>query len=113
MSHVSLFRFAAFWPYRGSKTAHDRRAETPPATPIRVSKKHDYSLGPTVSWCWEMGTTRLRDVRPTVGLMPTRLLTSDGERIEPSVSVPRHARASPSELATPLPEEEPEGSWRG
>jgi hypothetical protein len=60
-----------------------------------------------------MRTTRLRDVRPTVGLMPTRLLASDGEGIEPSVSVPRHARARPSELATPLPEEEPEGSWRG
>lgn len=64
-----------------------------------------------VSWCSEMGITRYRDVRPTEGLMPTRLLTLEGERIEPDVSVPREARARPRELATPLPEEEPDGSW--
>jgi hypothetical protein len=70
-------------------------------------------MGPTVSWCSEIGTTRLREVRPTVGLMPTRLLTSDGERMEPSVSVPRQARARPRELETPLPAEEPDGSCFG
>ena len=38
----------------------------------------EHELGPTVSWCWLTGTTRAREVKPTVGLMPTRLFTSEG-----------------------------------
>lgn len=53
------------------------------------------------------------DVRPTVGLIPTKLLTLDGEIILPSVSVPSEATANPMELATPLPEELPLGSIFG
>jgi hypothetical protein len=70
-------------------------------------------MGPTVSWCSEIGITRSREVRPTVGLMQARLLASQGLRILPLVSVPRVARARPRLLATPLPELEPDGSWLG
>ncbi|KAI7150310.1 amidase [Hortaea werneckii] len=52
-------------------------------------------------------------VKPTVGLIPTRLLTSLGLRIEPLVSVPSAASERPILLATPLPEDEPEGSCPG
>ena len=54
-----------------------------------------------------------RDVSPTVGLMPTTLLRSPGHTIEPSVSVPSAAAASPTATATPLPALEPCGSPRG
>ena len=36
-----------------------------------------------------MGITPARLVRPRVGLIPTTELTEEGQRIEPSVSVPR------------------------
>jgi hypothetical protein len=49
------------------------------------------------------------EVSPTVGLMPTRLLTLDGHIMLPSVSVPREPAANPIAEATPLPEEEPLG----
>jgi hypothetical protein len=57
-----------------------------------------------------MGMTRYREVRPTVGLIPTRLFCWDGERMEPLVSVPREAKARPRDDATPGPAEEPDGS---
>jgi hypothetical protein len=50
---------------------------------------------------------RDRQVKPTEGLMPTKLLTLDELKILPSVSVPREEKASPIELPTPLPEDEP------
>ena len=51
-----------------------------------------------------------RDVSPTVGLIPTKLLLLLGEIIEPSVSVPSAPALSPIALAMPLPELEPDGS---
>ena len=60
-----------------------------------------------------MGMTKDLDVRPTVGLIPTRLLTSLGLRILPSVSDPRVANARPIAEETALPLELPLGSWPG
>lgn len=54
-----------------------------------------------------------REVSPTVGLIPTKLFLLLGLTIEPSVSLPRAAVVSPMDVATPLPDEEPEGSQRG
>ena len=62
-----------------------------------------------MSSCSEIGITRVREVSPTVGLMPTTLLIEDGERILPSVSVPSEAKARPMDEATALPLEEPLG----
>lgn len=45
-----------------------------------------------------------------VGLIPTMLFLLLGETMEPSVSDPREAAASPTAIATPLPELEPEAS---
>src|SRR5260370_34125165 len=56
-----------------------------------------------------MGTTPARLVRPTVGLMPTSALMAEGQRIEPSVSVPRAAAARFAAMAAPEPELEPQG----
>ena len=54
-----------------------------------------------------------RDVRPTVGFIPTKLLISLGDTIEPSVSEPKAAAHSPMAVPIPLPELDPEGSPRG
>jgi hypothetical protein len=43
-------------------------------------------------------------------LIPARQFLDEGERIDPEVSVPRDARASPIEEETPGPELDPEGS---
>ena len=51
-----------------------------------------------------------REVKPTVGLMPAKLLLLAGQVILPSVSVPNVTVASPIDAATPDPEEEPQGS---
>ena len=45
--------------------------------------------------------------------MPTRLFLPLGHTIDPSVSEPSAAAASPIALATPLPELEPHGSPKG
>jgi hypothetical protein len=57
-----------------------------------------------------MGTTRLRETKPTVGLRPTRPLTAEGQVIEPSVSVPMAAAARLAAAATAEPALEPQGS---
>jgi len=67
-------------------------------------------MGPMVSWWDDMGITRNRLVRPTVGLIAARLFCWPGERIEPEVSVPNDAHARPIEDDTPLPLDEPDGS---
>ena len=51
-----------------------------------------------------------REVKPTVGLMPAKLLLLEGSVILPSVSVPNVTVASPIDAATPDPAEEPLGS---
>ncbi len=65
--------------------------------------------GPTVSWLCAMGTTPERLVRPTVGLMPTTPFTPPGQRMEPSVSVPKDAAVRFAATATAEPELEPQG----
>ena len=58
-------------------------------------------------------TPPARDVRPTVGLIPTTLLLLDGQVMLPSVSVPSVTATSPMEAATPEPEDDPQGSACG
>lgn len=57
-----------------------------------------------------IGITPARLVRPTVGLMPTTALKLDGQRMEPSVSVPSDTAAifAATDIADPLLE--PQGS---
>ncbi len=52
-----------------------------------------------------------RLTRPTVGLSPTMPLTAAGQTMLPSVSVPMAATARLAEMATALPELEPQGLW--
>jgi hypothetical protein len=54
-----------------------------------------------------------RDVQPSVGLIPTRLLLLQGQVMLPSVSVPRVTGANPMEAAMAEPEDEPHGFARG
>src|SRR5688572_15717934 len=54
-----------------------------------------------------MGIMPLRDTNPTVGLIPTSPLIDDGQRIEPSVSVPMPTAARFAAIAAPVPLEEP------
>src|SRR5262245_2810204 len=55
-----------------------------------------------------MGTTPARLVRPTVGLMPTTLLTLAGQTILPSVSVPMLTAAKLAAAAAADPVLEPQ-----
>ena len=89
---------------------------------------NDRVMGPTVSWCSDIGITDkfnklshktfmnvnylppARETRPTVGLIPAKLLLLAGHIILPSVSVPKVTAASPMEAATPDPDEDPHGS---
>src|SRR5579862_8437949 len=65
-------------------------------------------IGPGVSWLWEMGITRVREMRPTVGFRLTMPFTDPGQTSEPSVSVPIAAAARLAATAAPLPELEPQ-----
>src|SRR5438128_4571483 len=67
------------------------------------------ACGPTVSCVCEIGTTPARLVRPTVGLMPTTLLTFAGQTMLPSVSEPRLTAAKFAATAAAEPELEPHG----
>src|SRR5207249_7548796 len=64
--------------------------------------------GPIVSWMCEMGTTPARLVTPTVGLMPTTLLTFAGQTMLPSVSEPIETAAKFADAAAAEPELEPQ-----
>src|SRR2546425_645616 len=64
--------------------------------------------GPIVSCVCEMGTTPVRLVRPTVGLMPTTLLTLAGQTMLPSVSVPTLTAAKLADTAAAEPVLEPQ-----
>src|SRR5258708_39250538 len=64
--------------------------------------------GPIVSCVCEMGTTPARLVTPTVGLMPTTLLTLAGQTMLPSVSEPIDTAAKFAEAAAAEPELEPQ-----
>ena len=63
-----------------------------------------------VSCLGEMGMTPARLVRPTVGLIPTTALELDGQRMDPSVSVPTETATifAATDMAGPLLE--PQGS---
>ena len=50
-------------------------------------------IGPGVSIVCEIGTTPVRETRPTVGFRPTRPFMLEGQTIEPEVSVPMVAAA--------------------
>jgi hypothetical protein len=65
-------------------------------------------MGPAVSWLSEIGTMWVRLTRPTVGLKPTMPFMAAGQVIEPSVSVPMAAGASPAATAAALPDDEPQ-----
>ena len=65
------------------------------------------AIGPGVSWLDEIGTTWVRETRPTVGFSPTRPANDDGQVTEPSVSVPTPAAASEAAIAAPVPDDEP------
>ena len=103
-----------------------------PAMTVRMvaASVTERAIGPTVSWWTDIGTTSRRyiskklimlsvpsppalDVRPTVGLMPTKLFLLLGETIEPSVSLPSAAAVKPMDVPIPLPELDPEGSPNG
>src|SRR5437879_4636392 len=56
-----------------------------------------------------MGITPAREVSPRVGLIATTMLLPAGQRIEPSVSVPRDAAHRLAATAAPEPELEPQG----
>jgi len=66
-------------------------------------------IGPDVSCECEIGIIPLREMRPTVGLMPTTPLVTAGQMIEPFVSVPTAAAQRFAETETPEPELEPHG----
>ena len=65
---------------------------------------------PTVSCLGEMGTTPARLVRPTVGLIPATELKSEGQIMDPSVSVPSVTVAMLAAAAIADPVLEPHGS---
>jgi hypothetical protein len=68
-------------------------------------------MGPTVSCDDETGMTPVRLTSPTVGLNPTTPLIDAGQVIDPFVSVPRAADASPAATAAAEPELDPHGSY--
>ena len=70
-------------------------------------------IGPAVSCEWAIGMMWVRLTSPTVGLNPTTPLTEAGQVIEPSVSVPIAAGASPMATATALPDDDPHGVRSG
>src|SRR5262249_33372415 len=64
--------------------------------------------GPTGSCVCEIGPTPARLVRPTVGLIPTTLLTLAGQTMLPSVSVPIDTAVKLEDTAAAEPELEPQ-----
>ena len=80
---------------------------------IKAASRTVRVIGPGVSWVWLIGTTCVRETRPTVGFNPTRPLTDAGQEIEPSVSVPMAAAAKLAATATPDPALDPQGERRG
>src|SRR5689334_24244289 len=75
---------------------------------ISAASATERVIGPGVSWLCEIGTTCVRDTRPTVGLSATMPLIEPGHTSEPSVSVPSAAAARLAAIAEPLPELEPQ-----
>ena len=66
-------------------------------------------IGPGVSWLCEIGTTCVRETRPTVGFRPAPAPpNAAGQVTEPSVSVPTPAAAREAAIAAPVPDDEPQ-----
>lgn len=61
----------------------------------------------------EINPPPAREVNPTLGLTPAKLLLPVGHVILPSVSVPSATVVNPMEVVTPDPEDEPHGSALG
>src|SRR3954447_13513043 len=66
------------------------------------------AIGPDVSWLCAIGMMPARLMRPSVGLMPTSPDADDGQRTDPSVSVPMPIAARLAAIAVPVPELEPQ-----
>src|SRR3989442_12863239 len=92
-------------PVAGSRPSKVRLWATPSAAAASATVR---PCGPTVSCVWEMGTTPVRLVRPTVGLMPTTLLTLPGQTMLPSVSEPSDTAVKLADTAAAEPELEPQ-----
>ena len=75
------------------------------STCISVAASRTVSvIGPAVSCQWVMGMIPLPLMRPTVGLNPTMPQALAGLTMEPFVSVPIAAGASPAATAAAEPE---------
>ncbi len=72
---------------------------------MRISRAN----GPTQSSVVTAGATPSRETRPNVGFSPITPQQAAGPRIEPPVSVPSAASASPSPTAAAEPLDEPPG----
>ena len=92
----------------GGRPGRPRRAPTIAASSTAASATLRV-IGPAVSWLLEIGMMPLRLTRPTVGFMPTRPVTDDGQMMLPSVSVPMPPAARLAAIALPVPELEPQG----
>src|SRR5215831_21375337 len=92
-------------PVAGSRPSDVRLWMTPSTAAASATVR---PCGPTVSWVCEMGTTPPRLVRPTVGLIPTTLLTFPGHTMLPSVSVPIETAAKLAAAAAAEPELDPQ-----
>src|SRR2546421_5243156 len=69
-----------------------------------------FPIGPTTSRCFgSNGYTPLIETKPNVVFRPTMPQQAAGTRIDPAVSVPKAASASPFATATALPDEDPPG----
>src|SRR5690606_5524941 len=69
------------------------------------------AIGPAASWVCAIGMMPVREMRPSVGLIPTTPFEFAGQMIDPFVSVPTAAAMRFAEGATPEPELEPHGFW--
>src|SRR5687767_3492379 len=69
------------------------------------------AIGPAVSCVWAIGMIPLREISPSVGLMPTTPFVTAGQIMDPLVSVPTAATARLADTATPDPELDPQGFW--
>src|SRR6185503_9297022 len=77
------------------------------ASRMRAQSSTDRPMGPTLSIDQLRAITPKRLTRPYVGRTPTTPFVADGERIEPSVSVPRLKPTMPAAVAAAGPAEDP------
>src|SRR5216684_3529304 len=92
-------------PVAGSRPSEFRLWITPSAAAASATVR---PCTPTVSCVCEIGTTPARLVSPTVGLMPTTLLTFAGQTMLPSVSVPSPTAVKLAATEAAEPELEPQ-----